>query len=122
MPKPRGSLQEKEKNHHWKGGIWTNDPNKYAREYLQKRRKIVVEFYGGTPARCACCGETEYAFLSIDHLNGGGTKHRESIKTNIYNWIIKNNFPDGFQILCHNCNQAKGYYGECPHVYKRNLI
>jgi hypothetical protein len=26
-----------------------------------------------------------------------------------------NEFPDGFQVLCHNCNLAKGYYGECPH-------
>ena len=24
------------------------------------------------------------------------------------NWIIKNNFPKGFQVLCHNCNYAKG--------------
>ena len=30
-------------------------------------------------------------------------------------WIIENNFPKGFQILCHNCNVAKGLYGECPH-------
>ena len=30
-------------------------------------------------------------------------------------WIKKNNFPKGFQILCHNCNVAKGIYGECPH-------
>jgi len=22
-------------------------------------------------------------------------------------WIIENNFPEYFQILCHNCNSAK---------------
>ena len=27
---------------------------------------------------------------------------------NLYNWIIENNFPEGFKILCHNCNFAKG--------------
>ena len=31
---------------------------------------------------------------------------------------IKNNFPKGFQILCHNCNIAKGHYGKCPHEKK----
>ena len=30
-------------------------------------------------------------------------------------WMIKNNFPKGFQVLCHNCNLAKGFYGKCPH-------
>lgn len=30
-------------------------------------------------------------------------------------WAIKNDFPDVFQVLCHNCNQAIGYYGSCPH-------
>lgn len=30
-------------------------------------------------------------------------------------WIIKNKFPKKFQLLCHNCNQAIGYYGSCPH-------
>ena len=35
--------------------------------------------------------------------------------TSLVIWIKKNNFPKGFQILCHNCNQTKGYYGKCPH-------
>ena len=25
----------------------------------------------------------------------------------LHKWIIENNFPKGFQILCHNCNYAK---------------
>jgi hypothetical protein len=29
--------------------------------------------------------------------------------------LIKNNFPDGFQVLCHNCNMSIGLYGYCPH-------
>jgi len=32
-------------------------------------------------------------------------------------WIIKNDFPKYFQILCHNCNAAKAYprnKGKCP--------
>jgi len=36
----------------------------------------------------------------------------------LINWIIENNYPDGFQILCHNCNVAKGLIGNnntCTH-------
>ena len=68
--------------------------------------------YGQT---CACCGEPEMAFLTIDHIEGSGQIHKESISTTIYNWLKRNGFPDGFQSLCWNCNLAKHIYGACPH-------
>ena len=40
---------------------------------------------------------------------------REVIPSKIYWWLIENKFPAGIQILCHNCNLAKGFYGACPH-------
>ena len=30
-------------------------------------------------------------------------------------WLKNNNYPKGFQILCWNCNFAKGVLGQCPH-------
>lgn len=86
-----------------------------ARIRDRKRRELVLAHYG---AFCRCCNETTYEFLSIDHINGGGYKHRKEIGNfgrNFYKWLIKNNFPKGFQVLCHNCNLAKGFYGKCPH-------
>jgi len=76
---------------------------------------------------CNCCGEKSHiGFLAIDHKAGKKQMDSEPklvelgysssmVKTVLTNWIIKNNFPDGFQILCHNCNQAKAIYGKCPH-------
>lgn len=32
-----------------------------------------------------------------------------------YKWLEHNHFPPGFRVLCHNCNQARGFYGYCPH-------
>ena len=35
----------------------------------------------------------------------------------LVNWLIRNDFPEGFQILCHNCNTAKRTLKnnyECP--------
>lgn len=89
----------------------------YAKEYTARKRKIVMEAYGNST--CACCGETNDKFLTLDHINGGGNKHRREIamggKT-YWNWFIKNNFPPGFQVLCWNCNLGKRVNnGICPH-------
>ena len=40
----------------------------------------------------------------------------------LVNWITRNDFPEGFQILCHNCNHAKGMKKNnnmCPHERMR---
>ena len=84
----------------------------------QQRRKhgrlklAVITHYGGV---CICCRESHIGFLSIDHINGGGTQHRVRIGGHLYEWLIKNNYPEGFQVLCLNCNFAKHLYGRCPH-------
>lgn len=85
------------------------------KKYKVKRRRSVLDHYGG---KCACCGESHYEFLAIDHVNGGGLKHRKSLKhqsTCMAAWLIRNGLPEGFRVLCHNCNNARGFYGYCPH-------
>ncbi len=92
----------------------------YQNQYKRRKRQMVYDYYGG---KCACCGETQFEFLSIDHINGGGTQHRikEKIRgTGMIDWLIRKGLPEGFQVLCHNCNQAKGYYGKCPHALLGN--
>jgi len=86
-------------------------PEVYARS-RKKFRLAVLKHYGG---HCACCGEGEFEFLAIDHINGGGAAHRRTFKGPIERWLTKNNFPAGFRVLCHNCNFALGRYGYCPH-------
>jgi len=90
--------------------------NAKNRMWQEKQRKIVLEHYGGEKSHCSCCGEEHLEFLTIDHINGGGNKHREEIgQGGLYRWLIKNNFPDGFRILCLNCNWSIGIRGYCPH-------
>lgn len=113
------------------------DPEKHAktkkriREFrVEKRRKIreeVLDAYGGV---CACCGEAERVFLTVDHINGDGAAHRREVcgtgsgrggGSTMYEWLKKQGFPkDRFQILCYNCNcgrQRNG--GVCPHALRR---
>jgi hypothetical protein len=87
----------------------------YAVSNRRRVRLLVFAAYGG---KCACCGEGTYEFLTIDHVNGGGRRHREEIGgsgSSIYSWLRKNNFPAGFRVLCMNCNFAAGKFGGCPH-------
>ena len=84
-----------------------------AREHKKKLRKKVIEGYGG---KCKCCGETQNEFLALDHINGGGTKERKRVHAHtLYSFVIRNNFPPEYRILCHNCNASLGHYGYCPH-------
>lgn len=93
-----------------------------ARKRFKRNYKTnVFNHYGGTV--CVCCGEQTLEFLTIDHINGGGRQHREEIGAiggiALYRWLRKNNYPDGFQVLCFNCNCTKGRYGYCPHARLR---
>ena len=82
------------------------------------RRKLRAEILAAYGNECACCGETRKEFLTIDHIEGGGNKHRDTIKrygTAFYQWLRKFGYPPGYRILCYNCNCARGRVGYCPH-------
>lgn len=87
----------------------------YQKEYRTKRRKIVMNHYGG--AKCNCCGETTYEFLQIDHIQNDGNVQRkiDPTQNSLVDYLIKHNFPSGFQILCANCNFVKRFGNTCPH-------
>ena len=96
---------------------------KYGLTWRQKIRFETLIAYSGNPPKCACCSETIPEFLGIDHINRGGNKHfdlqyggkKRLGGVGLYRWLKAHNFPPGYQVLCHNCNLAKGFYGICPH-------
>lgn len=118
-----GMVKERDKNKkkHRKYSLEWYQKNKI--KYNERNKKIFAEkrfqslsFYSNNDIKCNCCNEKEYKFLCIDHINGGGNEHRRQLKaSNIYTWLVKNNFPEGYQVLCHNCNMAKSLYKICPH-------
>jgi len=80
-------------------------------ERRQEVKLEVLTTYGG---RCVCCGEDTLAFLTIDHIdryNGIGPKTGNAL----YLWLKANSYPEGFRVLCMNCNFALGKFGFCPH-------
>lgn len=84
-------------------------------------REEVIQHYGG---KCSCCGETQYEFLSLDHVNNDGHKHKKVGVTahTLHQWAKNNGYPDTLQVLCYNCNCAKGVYGACPHQTTNKLM
>jgi len=104
-----------------------------SRSWRLKTRLKVLQYYSKQLSKsnipcCRCCGESNSAFLAIDHIAGRKKMDSEPelvklgyssslISGTLQRWIIVNNFPKGFQILCHNCNIAKGHSkdNKCPH-------
>ena len=79
----------------------------YFKERQQIWKQIVLDFYSNNTLSCKNCNINDTDVLTIDHINNDGYKHRKEIKGNLYFWLIKNNFPEGFQVLCFNCNHKK---------------
>lgn len=87
-----------------------------SRRYHAKLKSEVMHFYGGMPPKCACCKEDNMIFLTIDHIQGGGVKHVKQIGKSFYSWLRSNKYPDGFRVLCFNCNSGRSVNkGICPH-------
>ena len=92
----------------------------YLASYRNRLYAHVLDHYG---AVCACCGETTREFLTIDHVGGGGMKHRRATggTQGVCRDIIKNNFPAKYRILCMNCNWATRHGKPCPHKAKAGV-
>jgi hypothetical protein len=93
-----------------------------GRQRRQNRKAEAMEAYGG---KCACCGEDNLVFLTIDHIDGKGGEHRKAMQPKAqrsgggdktYRWLKANGYPEGFQCLCFNCNSGRAINGGiCPH-------
>ena len=88
---------------------------------FQKRRQEVINHYGN---KCKCCGESHLEFLTIDHIHHSKqTSGQNLYGERLYRFLIRNNFPIGYQVLCWNCNGLKTNfdnklcYAHHPEIY-----
>jgi hypothetical protein len=76
------------------------------RLYYRYKAKVFAH-YGGEHPACKC-GFDDPRALSIDHVDGGGSQHRKTLKgISIHKWLVAQGYPEGFQILCMNCQYIK---------------
>jgi len=93
---------------------WGDVRRRRANARTRKIREEMIAAYGSA---CACCGESRFEFLAIDHVYGGGYKERKRFPgPTLYRHLRKRGWPkDGYRLLCHNCNMSSGFHGFCPH-------
>ena len=88
---------------------------KIRKEKNMAERVKAFEHYGGQ--KCTCCGETQFHFLTFDHINNDGNVDRKMKGySHFSHWALSHGYPDNIQILCWNCNMGKRNNGGfCPH-------
>lgn len=70
-------------------------------------RDRLIHKLGG---KCQKCGFSDKRALQIDHVDGGGNKHRKTIHpTTFYRQILNDTVEIKVQLLCANCNFIKRY-------------
>ena len=120
----RGKLTEEQRHKNTENTKRWREANPEKYEASKKRHRIlrreealilkreVLIHYGGDKLACVICGEGRLACLSIDHIDGGGTKHRNQLRAwgELFNrWLKAQNYPDGYQTLCMNCQFVKRF-------------
>ncbi len=84
----------------------------------QRNRQAKSEVFNAYGGRCNCCGEIETIFLTIDHIlpcKGGRNRSHLDLGAGLYKRLRREKYPEGYQLLCFNCNFAKSRLGKCPH-------
>jgi hypothetical protein len=138
--KARQSTPEyKDKRRNWNKNYSQKPEAQFQKKESRKNlRMMILSHYSKIISNssvpcCDCCREFEIEFLTLDHIAGRKQMDSEpKLRKMGYSsklegdgllwWIKKNNFPEGFQVLCQNCNFAKGKRGNnniCPHETKR---
>lgn len=90
---------------------WQNRGKEWEGDYRLTTKIETLTHYGKGKCACVMCGESRPACLTIDHINGGGKRHRAELGRKggykFYYWLRQQNFPTGYQTLCMNCQFVK---------------
>jgi len=81
-----------------------------VRQHERLKREVLQHY--SPELKCVRCGFTDLRALTIDHINGHGTEHKRKLGisrsgSHFYRWLRTNNYPQGFQVLCMNCQFIK---------------
>lgn len=122
--KERREIYENSENRkQWKK-TYQSTPEYKEKTNIRNRNRIerlwneVLIFYGN---RCECCGESNISFLTLDHINGGGSKERMGSTTTLQKAVDEKD-KNKYRILCYNCNTGRYWNGGiCPHIEEHHI-
>jgi hypothetical protein len=81
--------------------------NNWKRLSHLKDKILAFYVYSDGTMKCSLCNSPNFSCLGLDHINGGGTHHRTTnpmANNNIYRLVMLQGFPEGYRLLCQNCN------------------
>lgn len=85
-------------------------------EYRWGIKQQAIERYGGA---CDCCGEDTMSFLTLTEKELQKEEPKQqgwySAGFTLARYVIKHDFPDGYIVLCFNCEAGRVQNGICPH-------
>lgn len=98
---------------------WREDHREYDRRVHKRRNeRYREEMFSNYGDHCVCCNEIIKGFLTIDHINLDGQRHRRELGTGL-NFLVslkRLGWPKaGLRILCMNCNWGTRMGNPCPH-------
>ena len=78
---------------------------------MENMKNAVINVLTNGEGTCRWCGQGDQDVLTIDHIDNNGANHRRQMGIGcgklIYRYLVKNDYPPGFQVLCFNCNNKK---------------
>lgn len=80
--------------------------NRLKKVHHDLKIQVLSHYSGGKPV-CGYCGFDDVRALSIDHVGGAGLAHRRTLSVTMYYWLRNSNYPEGYQVLCMNCQFIK---------------
>lgn len=83
----------------------------YGKQHRASLKRLFLKMYG---EHCSCCGESEYEFLTLDHIIPRTEENRREKSSLGYKTALQEYRPDLYQVLCYNCNCGRRH-GICPH-------
>ena len=101
--------ERKEYMHKYRNGNpeYVQRESKRDRQHrIERKLKCFISYSNSTPPKCKC-GFSDIRALTLDKIAGN---HKEVIKlygNDLYKFLIKNDYPEGWQVLCMNCQWIK---------------
>ena len=75
---------------------------------IGRKLKCFVSYSKSNPPKCKC-GFSDIRALTIDRIDGNHKIVTKLYGDALYNFLIENNYPSGWQVLCMNCQWLKRY-------------
>lgn len=100
-----------------KGGSGKLKPTCHSCYNASYCNSLKLEVFSSLGGKCSCCGIDHPYFLSLEHVEGIGKGNRDGKNVQqLYEEAKRSGYDKTkFELLCMNCNWAKGLFGECPH-------